>query len=117
MHHRLVMNDPSKPFTVSLWETHPDEDNDDCSTGADFATEAEARAAIANLDAHFNPVYFSTTPYIELDGPGVNEVTLRPGVKKRAKQQDDDGEWRREQAMEAGMLGGCDAYNEAMGYD
>ena len=25
-------------------------------------------------------------------------------------------EWRREQAMEAGMLGGCDAYNEVMGY-
>ena len=25
-------------------------------------------------------------------------------------------EWRREQAVEAGMLGGCDAYNEVMGY-
>ena len=25
-------------------------------------------------------------------------------------------EWRREMAMEAGMLGGCDAYNDAMGY-
>ena len=25
-------------------------------------------------------------------------------------------EWRREIAMEAGMMGGCDAYNETMGY-
>lgn len=27
-----------------------------------------------------------------------------------------DDEWRREQAMEAGMLHGIDAYNEIMGY-
>ena len=27
-----------------------------------------------------------------------------------------DDEWRREQAMEAGMLHGIDAYNEMMGY-
>ena len=27
-----------------------------------------------------------------------------------------DEEWRREIAMEAGMLGGCEAYNEVMGY-
>jgi hypothetical protein len=27
-----------------------------------------------------------------------------------------DEEWRREIAMEAGMLGGCNAYNEVMGY-
>ena len=35
--------------------------------------------------------------------------------------EDDDGdswqdEWRREMAMEAVMLGGCDAYNDTMGY-
>jgi hypothetical protein len=28
----------------------------------------------------------------------------------------DDDEWRREIAREEGMLGGCDAYNEVMGY-
>lgn len=27
----------------------------------------------------------------------------------------DDDEWRRERAMQAGMAGGCDAYNEKMG--
>ena len=34
-------------------------------------------------------------------------------------EDDDDSwqdEWRREMAMEAGMLGGCDAYNDTMGY-
>jgi hypothetical protein len=32
--------------------------------------------------------------------------------------EDDDWmeEWRREIAMEAGMMGGCEAYNEVMGY-
>jgi len=28
-----------------------------------------------------------------------------------------DDDWRREQAMQAGMAGGCQAYNEVMGYD
>lgn len=30
---------------------------------------------------------------------------------------EDDEDWRREVAMEAGMLHGTDGYNEAMGYD
>lgn len=28
---------------------------------------------------------------------------------------DDDSDWRSEMAMQAGMMGGCDAYNEAIG--
>lgn len=28
---------------------------------------------------------------------------------------DDDSDWRAELAMQAGMMGGCDAYNEAIG--
>lgn len=45
----------------------------------------------------------SWTLEVELEGP-----------------EDDDGDdddWRREQAMEAGMLHGVQAYNEAMGWD
>lgn len=41
-------------------------------------------------------------------------------AKMQAADEDDDGfdeTWRREIAMEEGMLGGCDAYNEVMGYD
>mgnify|MGYP003554673735 FL=1 len=40
--------------------------------------------------------------------------------RKRTREQEakrDAAEWQREIAMEAGMLGGCDAYNEAMGWD
>ena len=32
-------------------------------------------------------------------------------------EDEDDDDWRREMAMEAGMLHGIDAYNEAMGWD
>jgi hypothetical protein len=102
-----------KPFSVTLWESHPDEGNDDCSTGDEFATEVEARACIANLDKHFKGS--RSTPYVMLDGPGINEVTERPGVK-RAKDDNFEREWRKERAMEAGMLGGCEAYNDVMGY-
>lgn len=34
-----------------------------------------------------------------------------------ATSDDDDDDWRREQAMEAGMLHGVHAYNDAMGWD
>jgi hypothetical protein len=109
--------DPSKPFSVNLWESHPDEENDDCSTGEDFATEAEARACIANLDGTFNPVYYRNTPFIELDGPGLHEVTERPGVKKRRAKENklDDDMARSEFAMQQGMGLGIEAYNDAIG--
>ncbi len=41
-------------------------------------------------------------------------VRKNPNFVKLA---DDDSDWRHEQAMQAGMMGGCDAYNDAMGYD
>ena len=40
-------------------------------------------------------------------------------VREATEDGDDDDwmeDWRREIAMEAGMMGGCEAYNEAMGY-
>ncbi len=33
-----------------------------------------------------------------------------------ARDDDNDEEWKQEIAMQAGMMGGCDAYNEVMGY-
>jgi|ETNvirnome_6_100_1030635.scaffolds.fasta_scaffold02398_5 hypothetical protein len=35
----------------------------------------------------------------------------------RQEESADDTEWRREQAMEAGMAFGCNAFNEIMGWD
>ena len=46
-------------FSVNLWESHPDEGNDDCDTGADFQTEAEAsppRACMAQPSHHAGDV-------------------------------------------------------------
>ena len=40
-------------------------------------------------------------------------------LQEAVVEEDEDDwmdDWRREQAMEAGMMGGCDAYNEVMGY-
>jgi hypothetical protein len=107
-----------KPYSVTLWGTHPDKGEDTCSTGMDFATLAEARACYENPDSHFPGIstgYFHNTPYVMIDGPNVNETRRRPGIKDPRPDNDDD--WKREQAMQAGMAFGCDGYNEAMGYD
>jgi len=101
-------------YTVNLWDTHPDDGEDTCAIGADFATEAEARACVANLRGTF-PRSYKDSPWVQLDGPGVHEVTRNPDAVAREPEGDD--EWRREQAMQAGMAFGCEGYNEAMGYD
>jgi len=107
-----------KLFSVCLWLTHPDQENDDCMTGEDFATEGEARACIINLGGTFDMVYHSDCAFIELDGPNVHEVIERPGVAKRAKRQArlDYSLERSERAMQAGMAFGCDGYNDTMGF-
>ena len=66
-------------YAVTLWLTHPDMGNDDCMTGADFATEAEARAAVTDLDHHFHAAAHSDCAFIMLDGPDCHEVVERPG--------------------------------------
>jgi len=92
-------------YSVNFWGSHPDDDNDDCWTGEDFATLAEAERAFAagsdDLDNCF----------VQIDGPGVHRVR-----KLREPRPVDRDEWRREIAREEGMLGGCAAYNEVMGY-
>lgn len=103
-----------KPYSVLEWASHPDAGNDDCITGDDYDTREEALAAFNAATADYSIAYF------QADGPDLHEI--RPNPAYNAKQvardnRDDDSEWRREIAMQAGMAGGCDAYNEAMGYD
>jgi len=77
------------------------------------ATEAEigmVRMALLCQDANT----MVGTAYIMIDGPDVNEVRKNPHFKARSRKSADDAEWRREQAMEAGMLHGCDAYNDVL---
>lgn len=104
-------------FSVTLWGSHPDADNDDCWTGDDFATETEARACFLDpwAPGRFDEAYHSSgTAFVMLDGPGVNEVRANPGYRPRRR---NDREWEREIATQAGMMGGCVGYNEAMGYE
>jgi hypothetical protein len=96
------------PYSVLGFGSHPDDaGNDDCYTGQDFATLTEAR--VAYLAAHELEVAF-----VMLDGPDVNEIRQIPN--RRVSRRVDDGEWRREIAMQAGMAFGCAGYNDAMGY-
>ena len=104
--------------TVSLWLTHPDLGNDDCMTAADFATEAEARAAVADLDAHFCRASSDGCAFVMVDGPDCHEVVERPGVAAQSRREarfDRELE-RSEAAMQAGMAFGVDGYNDAMGW-
>ncbi len=94
------------PYSVLEFGSHPDEGNDDCWTGRDFATLAEARANFISAPQD------SATAFVMLDGPDVNEIRAIPGY--RAAREDNEG--RLEHAMQAGMALGCDGYNDAMGY-
>ena len=92
-----------KPYSVLYWGSNPDAGNDDCWSDDSFATLAEAEAAFAR-----NPG--SCVAFVELDGPDVYRV------RKLRDARPADTSWRDEIAREAGMLGGCEAYNEVMGY-
>lgn len=102
-------------FSVNLWGTNPDLDNDDCWTGRDFATVAEALECFHNPEAYFRPSDLRDTRWIEFDGPGENYGRAINADRPDWTQERSDS-WRREQAMEAGMLHGIDAYNDLMGY-
>lgn len=110
-------------FSVNYWGSCPDEDNDDCITGEDFATVQEALAAFHAAPSSIAKVSDHEVAYIEIDG--IEDADLAThGLSSRhrknptfVRSKDDDGEWRREQAMQAGMALGIQAYNEHMGND
>ena len=107
------------PYIVNYWGSHPEAGNDDCWTGEDYATLAEAETAYACE----GPCYPDGTPigwaYVEIVGPGVDKVRHNPShdaARDRREVAAYDRAWRREQAYQAGMAFGCDGYNDAMGY-
>lgn len=107
-----------KPFQVLLFGSHPDLDNDDCWCGADFDTYEEALACF-NDPAPFGKGMALSLPdseYIMLDGyEDEPQIRKNPSFSRKA-QRSDDGDWAREIAMQAGMGGGCQAFNDAMSY-
>lgn len=127
-------NDPTRPwstggdaspFSVTFWGSNPDEtDNDDCWTGTDFGTEAEAREYLAAALGGRIPSYCGdSAAYVMLDGPGAHTVAPVPAyhapgaAEKRARREAREARAERsEYATQAGMSFGCDGYNDAMGY-
>lgn len=115
-----------KPYSVTLWGSNPDEtDNDDCWTGDDFATREEALAVYRAVvmfpeDGLAQHMGRGGWEYVMIDGPETHELTQnpdRPSCERHRRELDrSDGEWRRERAMEAGMLHGVEAYNDEMDY-
>lgn len=107
-----------KPYAVLHWGSHPDCNNDDCFTGEGFDSVSDAVAAFK-----VDPDDY-TVSHIEIDGLTEEELTSHSIGRvrlnknfKQTKSSHSDDEWRREQAMQAGMGLGIDAYNEEMGYD
>lgn len=111
-----MINDEKTPYTVNLWGSYPDEGNDDCHEGQEFATREEAMAVFINPWSIFNRAHYEAcTAVFEIEGPDVYKTRENP---EYAPSDDDafNDEWRREIAMEAGMCMGIDAYNDAMGW-
>ena len=75
--------------------------------GEDWEDKTEVDAQFANGGVR----------YVQKFHPwDTDNVTL---IRSASEVEDDDDwmeDWRREIAMEAGMMGGCAAYNDAMGY-
>ena len=99
------------PYTVSFWGSHPDDDNDDCWTGEDFASLGEA------MEAFRGECLDRDVAYILVDGPDVHTTRKNPHhrPRKRRPAGEDDAD-RSERAMQAGMAFGCDGYNDEMGW-
>ena len=113
-----------KSYSVTLWGSNPDEtDNDDCWTGDSFTTRAEAMEAYQSLHKWPTEGLAEHCPewqFAMLDGPDIHDVMANPDVhtarRWRREMEAGDAAWKREMAMEAGMLHGVEAYNDEMGY-
>ena len=106
-------------FCVEFWGSHPEAGNDDCWTGDDFSTEAAAR------EQFNNPVFTLYCPsgsvaYIQLtrveNENEVHQLAVRKNDGFMPCRHHANSDWNREIAMQAGMMGGCESYNDTMGY-
>lgn len=113
-----IPNSPTS-YSVNLWGSHPEDGNDDCWSGADYATLAEAQQVAADVASVFDSSTVASTAFIEIDGPDHNSITPRPGYNAKRREREaarEAAEWKREAAMQAGMAFGCDGYNDEMGF-
>ena len=101
-------------YEVEEWGSQPGE-NDDCWTGhGPFATEAEAIARAKEGSADSSTAYLAV---VQVEDKLVGDfLYIHKNPHFRPSDSDGVDEWAREQAMEAGMLHGVEAYNDFMGY-
>jgi hypothetical protein len=99
------------PYSVNFWGSHPDAGNDDCYSGEDYVELYEA------MNAFTAEVDDTSVRFIELTNvPWVDDVlAVRPNPDHVPSDPDDNDDWKREIAQQAGMGLGIDAYNDAMG--
>lgn len=73
---------------------------------------------VSRLYRQLEKEYDGVECVVDVGGPR-EEITDWDGMCPRELEAraDDSGSWRREMAMEAGMLHGCAGYNEVLGYD
>jgi hypothetical protein len=103
-------------YAINLWGSKPGTD-DDCWTGVDVVTRAEALAIYENPATAFRPQDLREQGelWIQLDGPDIHQ-------DRKLKDADPDynphdmSDWHDEMAMQAGMGLGVAAYNDAKGY-
>ena len=100
-------------YSVIYFDEHPDKTND-ALTAHDFATLAEAEAFVRTDPLATDRYYGGCTRYIVIDGPDLPDIRI---IKNRHYKANGDGkDWLRERSMQAGMMGGAVACNDARGF-
>lgn len=109
-------------YQVNLFGSDPldtkNKDNDDCWTGRDFEDRDAAFAFYNNpfTDPTFAQFYERITMSILLTGPNNLQMCRKNPRYVEPDMRQENIECQREQARQAGMMGGIDAYNDAMEY-
>ena len=102
---------PLQTYSVNLWGSAP-HTNDDCHTGKDFQSLAEAIEAFEFPELHFAKLELYGEVHIEIDGSDINNV--RVIGTNQADCSDED--WITEQAQLNGMAFGVAGHNDTFGY-
>ena len=104
-------------YSVNLWGSDPDLNDDDCWTGEDFSSLDVARNVYTNPEFSSSEYFRQRAAkaiFIQLKGPNIQEHhRLRPDSVEDVTDRLDIAEG----AMQAGMAFGIQGYNDYLGYD
>ena len=114
----------NKPFSVDLWGSDPENNNDDCWDGEDFETYEEALAYYKKVEGtSYAPPHTVAVIILSRRMDGNNRQILEKrenaahDPERRAREDEAfRRQCRSEGAMQAGMGLGCAGYNDYMGY-